>query len=160
MSSIKLLIKILNITVDKTQPCFKPALTLNQSVWCNNNCFKVNLSKSKVMHFRNPSVNRSSNQFILNGEVFDYVSSYQYLGLVLNEFLDYQFMAKAVARSASRALGLLIVKSHFGTSGPMSKNISPLFNIWRCPTHVTCYGIIRSIFPDSHVKSHGSVLNC
>jgi hypothetical protein len=43
-------------------------------IWCNNNCFKVNLSKSKVMHFRNPSVNRSSNQFILNGEVFDYVS--------------------------------------------------------------------------------------
>ncbi len=80
-------------------------------VWCNNNCLKVNLSKSKVMHFRNPSVDRSNYQFILNGEVFDYVSSYQYLGLVLNEFLDYQFMAKAVARSASRALGLLIVKS-------------------------------------------------
>lgn len=55
-------------------------------VWCNNNCLKVNLSKSKVMHFRNPSVDRSNYQFILNGEVFDYVSSYQYLGLVLNEF--------------------------------------------------------------------------
>ena len=68
-------------------------------VWYNNNCLKVNLSKSKVMqHFRNPSVDRSGNQFILNSEVFDYVSSYQYLGLVLNEFLDYQFMAKAVAR--------------------------------------------------------------
>jgi hypothetical protein len=62
-------------------------------VWCNNNCLKVNLSKSKVMHFRNPSVDRSNYQFILNGEVFDYVSSYQYLGLVLNEFLDYQLMA-------------------------------------------------------------------
>ena len=47
-------------------------------VWCNNNCLKVNLSKSKVMHFRNPSVDRSNYQFILNGEVFDYVSSYQY----------------------------------------------------------------------------------
>jgi hypothetical protein len=90
-------------------------------IWCNNNCFKVNLSKSKVMHFRNPSVNRSSNQFILNGEVFDYVSSYQYLGLVLNEFLDYLFMAKAVARSASRALGLLIVKSK--THGGLQHNI-------------------------------------
>ena len=30
--------------------------------------------------------------------------------MVLNEFLDYQVMAKAVAKSASRALGLLIVK--------------------------------------------------
>jgi hypothetical protein len=52
---------------------------------------------------------------ILNGEVFDYVSSYQYLGLVLNEFLDYLFMAKAVARSASRALGLIIVDSYLFT---------------------------------------------
>jgi hypothetical protein len=50
-----------------------------------------------MRHFRNPSVDRSHYQFIFNGEVFDYVSSYQYLGLVVNEFLDYQFMAKAVA---------------------------------------------------------------
>jgi hypothetical protein len=38
-----------------------------------------------------------------------------------NEFLDYQFMAKAVARSASRALGLLIVKSK--THGGFQHNI-------------------------------------
>jgi hypothetical protein len=33
-------------------------------IWCNNNCLKVNLSKSNVMHFRNPSVDRSNYQFI------------------------------------------------------------------------------------------------
>jgi hypothetical protein len=38
------------------------------------------------------------------------VSKYQYLGLLLTEFLDYNEMAKAVARSAGRALSLLIVK--------------------------------------------------
>jgi hypothetical protein len=49
------------------------------------------------------------------------VSKYQYLGLLLTEFLDYNEMAKAVARSAGRALRLLIVKSkahggfHFDT---------------------------------------------
>jgi hypothetical protein len=40
------------------------------------------------------------------------VNCYQYLGLLLTEFLDYQLMAKAVAKSASRAfnstIGLLI----------------------------------------------------
>ena len=43
------------------------------------------------------------------------------MGLVVNEFLDYQFMAKAVARSASRALGLLVVKSK--THGGFQHNI-------------------------------------
>ena len=49
------------------------------------------------------------------------VSKYQYLGLLLTEFLDYNEMVKAVTRSAGRALSLLIVKSkaqggfHFDT---------------------------------------------
>ena len=39
------------------------------------------------------------------------VESYKYLGLVLTEFLDYSKTAKAVAKSANRALGLIIAKS-------------------------------------------------
>ena len=38
------------------------------------------------------------------------VSKYNYLGLVLNEYLDYGIVAKAVAMSASPALGILIAK--------------------------------------------------
>ena len=40
----------------------------------------------------------------------DIVSKYTYLGLLLTEFLSYKEMAKAVGKSASRALGLLIAK--------------------------------------------------
>ena len=39
------------------------------------------------------------------------VESYKYLGLVLTVFLDYSKTAKAVAKSANRALGLIIAKS-------------------------------------------------
>ena len=39
------------------------------------------------------------------------VESYKYLGLVLTEFLDFSKTAKAVAKSANRALGLIIAKS-------------------------------------------------
>jgi hypothetical protein len=40
---------------------------------------------------------------------------YRYLGLVLNEHLDYHFTAKYVAKSAGRALGLVIAKAkHLG----------------------------------------------
>ena len=38
------------------------------------------------------------------------MDSYKYLGLVLNEYLDYSVTAKYVAKSATRALGLLIWK--------------------------------------------------
>lgn len=73
------------------------------SVWCNRNCMSVNFSKTKVIHFRNQSVDKSD--------------SYKYLGLVLNEYLDYSVTAKYVAQSATRALGLLISK--FKQSGEM-----------------------------------------
>ena len=43
-------------------------------------------------------------------KAIEIVSSYKYLGLVLNEFLDFQITAKVVSQSASRALGLLISK--------------------------------------------------
>ena len=38
------------------------------------------------------------------------VNKYTYLGIVLTEHLDYNVSARCVAQSASRALGLLIVK--------------------------------------------------
>ena len=33
------------------------------SVWCNRNCMLVNISKTKVIHFRNQSVDKSAFQF-------------------------------------------------------------------------------------------------
>jgi hypothetical protein len=43
--------------------------------------------------------------------MLDKVGSYKYLGLVLTEYLDFKVTAECVAKSASRALGLLITKS-------------------------------------------------
>lgn len=81
------------------------------SQWCNTNDLVVNLSKSKIVHFRPQSVQRTKFQFMFNDNSIDIVEKYTYLGLVLNEYLNYIDMAKAVAKSASRALGLLIAKS-------------------------------------------------
>ena len=39
------------------------------------------------------------------------VESYKYLGLILTDFLDFSKAAKAVAKSANRALGLIIAKA-------------------------------------------------
>ena len=70
----------------------------------------INFEKSKIMHFRP----RSTKQTVLilrcgNNEM-ELVKQYKYLGLIFTEFLDLLTMAKTVAKSASRALGLLISK--------------------------------------------------
>ena len=62
------------------------------------------------MYILEQSMSRTNLQVSLNGNSLETVSQYMYLGLLLTEFLKYDDMAKAVAKSASRYLGLLIAK--------------------------------------------------
>ena len=80
--------------------------------WCMQWKLKVNIDKTKVIHFRQgPKSSKTNFVFKYGSEVLEIVSSYTYLGLLFNEFLDDSLSCKAIARSASRALGLLIAKS-------------------------------------------------
>jgi hypothetical protein len=91
------------------------------NTWCKHKTLNVSFEKTKIVDFRNPSVPPTNEIFLLGVLQLGVVSKYQYLGLLLTEFLDYNEMAKAVARSAGRALSLLIVESkahgafHFDT---------------------------------------------
>lgn len=69
--------------------------------------------------------------FVFNGKYVDKVSNYTYLGLLLTEHLSYEDMAKAVAKSTSRALGLLIAKCK-GHGGFQYDVFTKLFNsiVW------------------------------
>ncbi len=80
------------------------------SEWCTEWGLSINFNKSKVIHFRTPSTSRTVYEFQSGNSTVDIVNQYKYLGLILTEHLDYQRMAKVVAQSASRALGLLISK--------------------------------------------------
>ena len=71
---------------------------------------KTNYTKTKVLHFRNRTVTRSTFQFRCEDSIIEYADKYKYLSLVLNEHLDYSVTPKYVAQSATRALGLLISK--------------------------------------------------
>ena len=79
--------------------------------WCYTNKLSINTTKSNIVHFRNPSVNKSNFVFKVNDVTVEYASNYKYLGLVLSEHLDNALTAKIVAQSANRALGLLIAKA-------------------------------------------------
>ena len=89
--------------------------------WCDKNKMKININKTKIIHFRNKSVERSKQIFSCGNDVIDFAGQYRYLGLVLSEHLDYAVTAKYVAQAATRSLGLLISK--FKHMGGMPYNV-------------------------------------
>ncbi len=73
-------------------------------------CMAVNTKKSLIVHFRPVSMARSIFIFHIGDNPIHNVNKYKYLGLVIDEHLDYQYTATMVVKAAGRALGLLIVK--------------------------------------------------
>ena len=80
-------------------------------IWCQKWKMKINTDKTKIVHFRNPAVPKTQLSFCCGDEDIHVIDKYKYLGLIFTEHLDYQYMAKSVADSANRALGVLIVKA-------------------------------------------------
>ena len=90
-------------------------------VWCDENKMTINEEKSNVIHFKLNSVNRTENVFTYGDKRLKTVDRYKYLGLLMTEE-----MAKHVAKSASRALSLLITK--FKSCGSLAfRTYSKLF---------------------------------
>ena len=80
------------------------------SKWCNKWKVKINCLKTEIVHFRRRSCPGTKVIFNYLGKRLKVVQQYKYLRLVLDEFLDFKVTADVVAKSASRALGLLIAK--------------------------------------------------
>ena len=89
--------------------------------WCRDNKMNINMSKSNVVHFRTRSMQRSQFTFRCNDEKLEYTDNYKYLGIMFNEYIDYNVTATFVSQAAERALGLLIVK--FKSLGGMPFNV-------------------------------------
>ena len=59
------------------------------NIWCHKWRLKLNITKSNVNHFRNVPKRRSEVDFNIGTDKIDYVSSYKYLGLILDEHLTF-----------------------------------------------------------------------
>ena len=79
--------------------------TLNK--WSTKWSLSINVDKTKVIHFRKASDPCSTFNFHLGDNTIDIVNSYRYLGLELNETLDYTYSAQILSDAGSRALGAL-----------------------------------------------------
>ena len=78
--------------------------------WCDTNRMTINEDTSNVVHFRTPSMERTNHSFTCGKRKLIITGRYKYLGLILTEYLSYEEMAKNVAKSAGRALGIVIAK--------------------------------------------------
>ena len=78
--------------------------------WCRSNYMSINTNKTNIVHYRPKSNSKTCFNFTFGDVDLMIKESYLYLGLVLEEHLNFNVTASFVAKSASRALGLLICK--------------------------------------------------
>ena len=78
--------------------------------WCKQWTMDINMSKSKIIHFRKKNVDCSDIKLMLGENELQYVSHYKYLGVYFDEFLDFNYHGNQIAESASGALGAIIAK--------------------------------------------------
>ncbi len=78
--------------------------------WCKQWCMRVNIKKTKIVHFRTKTQPRTDFNFMFNNEIVECVDKYKYLGIILDEYLDFNITVTVLASSASRALGSIYSK--------------------------------------------------
>ncbi len=78
--------------------------------WCYRWRLSVNIDKTKIMHFREKVTPLTNYVFKYDSLPIECVSEYKYLGILLDEHMDFQKTANLLANSAGRALGAVINK--------------------------------------------------
>ena len=78
--------------------------------WCFKWQMQINISKSKIVHFRNKRVKSTDFNFTLGDDTVDKVCSYKYLGIIFDEFLTFDECARTLSDASGRALSGIISK--------------------------------------------------
>ena len=80
--------------------------------WCKRWRMMINKSKTQIVHFRNTGQSKTNFIFHFDVTSLDIVAKYKYLGLVLDQFLNFDVTAETLSAAAGRALGSVISKIH------------------------------------------------
>ena len=83
--------------------------------WLCVNKLSLNVSKTRSMIFRNPKILTVNRPYSLeiNNEAIEYVTEFNFLGIVLDEFLSWQPHVKMISTKISRTLGVIKRVRHF-----------------------------------------------
>ncbi len=79
-------------------------------IWCKKWRLKVNTDKTKVVHFRSKRKRCTEFNFTFDNSPLNVVNKYKYLGVILEEHLDFNLTSSVLANAAGRALGSVISK--------------------------------------------------
>ena len=79
--------------------------------WCTKWRLGVNLTKTNIMHVRPNRKPQSNFTFLFNCRPVDYCKNYKYLGMTINEFLDYNYTTETLSDAAGRALSQIFCKT-------------------------------------------------
>ena len=113
------------------------SLLLIVEKWCKEWRLEVNLTKTNILHVRNKRKLQSKFVFLFNNRPVIYCKYYTYLGVSINEHLDFGFTAQVQADTAGRALSSIVTK--------MIKNGGFPYNVYSilyetCITSISDYG--------------------
>ncbi len=78
--------------------------------WCLKWCLNINVLKSSIIHFRPKKVPRSTVKFTCGKQSLDFVDSYTYLGIILDEHMSFSPCIKSQYLSGSRAFSSIVSK--------------------------------------------------
>ena len=78
--------------------------------WCIEWRLSINITKSNIVHFSGSRKKRSNFNFHYGDTSLEYKDEYKYLGIYLDEHLNFTSCINTLADSGSRALGALISK--------------------------------------------------
>ncbi len=86
--------------------------------WCSIWRLEVNLSKTKIVHYRGSRKKQTQFQFHWADRQIDFVDGYKYLGVYLDKHLNFNVHCENIYKSAGRALGKILSKfSYFKNVG-------------------------------------------
>ena len=78
--------------------------------WCTKWRVKISQEKNNIVHFRPKRKKRTRFNFTLSGFHPKIVSSYKYLGVIFDEFLNFNLCSETLAESSGRAVNGIISK--------------------------------------------------
>ena len=75
--------------------------------YCDQSCMKINLTKTKIMVFRNGGFLRKNEKWFFKHEKIECVSYYKYLGLIISSRLSWSVATKTLASQAQKVIAML-----------------------------------------------------
>ena len=78
--------------------------------WCSRWHLEINESKSNIMHFRKARKPRSNTEFKIGNIKLNYVQTYRYLGVTLDENLTFNVASQELTDAGGRAFGGIVAK--------------------------------------------------